>query len=222
MEEDVEEKDMKPILIKDLGMMYATEKSKEKRHFGIFKCQYCGNEFKTCFTDVKRGQTRSCGCIKGKNYATHGLTHHRFYNTWVCMKNRCYKEYSKSYKNYGGRGIKVCEEWLDVTNFINWAEETYVEGYTLDRIDTNGNYEPKNCRWADAFVQNANRRVANNNTSGFIGVSWVKSYNKWVSTIAVNKKRINLGYFKDKMEAVRARDEYIIENNLPHKLSTDY
>ena len=70
------------------------------------------------------------------------------------MMNRCYSKKNLNYPNYGARGIIVCEEWLDdVTNFINWAEETYVEGYTLDRIDTNGNYEPNNCRCANSGSQ---------------------------------------------------------------------
>ena len=221
MEEDIEEKDMTPILIKDLGMEYPTEISKRKGHYGIFKCPYCGKEFKAVLANVKRENTKSCGCFLG-NRITHGLTKHRFYPTWNNMKKRCYDKKSLDYPTYGGRGITVCEEWLDVRNFIKWADETYINEMTLDRIDNNKGYFPDNCRWADKTTQVINRRKAKNNTSGYTGVIWHKGRKAWYSTISVNKKRISLGYFKDKMDAVKARDDYITENKLPHKLSTKY
>ena len=214
-------KDMTPKLIGETYMRYPTEKSIKKYRYGLYECQYCGKEFEARTTHIKSGNTKSCGCLSGEK---HGLTSHKFYNTWKHMVDRCTNPKIKAYKYYGGRGITVCEEWLDIKNFVDWAERTYpnIEGVSLDRIDADGNYEPNNCRWADASTQALNKRIMKNNTSGFVGVCWDKSKDKWCSTLKSQGVLINVGTFKDKIEAVIARDNYIIENKLPHKLSTDY
>lgn len=137
------------------------------------------------------------------------------------MIYRCNNLKSKAYKDYGARGITICEEWLDIRNFTEWAESTHPNegGYTLDRIDNDKGYNPDNCRWADRTAQVLNRRIMKNNKSGYVGVIWHIRDKKWCARISVNTKLINLGSFKDKIEAVQARDNYIIENKLPHKLS---
>ena len=220
MEEEIE-KDMTPILVEDLGMLYPTKTSKYKKRYGIFKCQRCGNEFKASQPDVKQGKTKSCGCLHGGR-VTHGLTNHRFYNTWYSMMKRCYNDKATNYNYYGERGITVCEEWHDVTNFINWAEETYVEERTLDRIDNDKGYSPENCRWVNKTTQVINRRKQKNNTSGYVGVMWKPNKNKWVASVKSKGKNTHIGSFKTKEEAVKARDDYIIKNKLPHKLSIGY
>ena len=220
MEEEIV-KDMTPKLVLDLGTRYPTEKSNKKIRYGLYECQYCGKEFEGSVDSVKRGQTKSCGCLRGD---MHGLTSHKFYNTWKHMVDRCTNPKNKNYKNYGGRGITVCEEWLDIRNFIAWAESTHpnIEGMTLDRIDNDKGYSPENCRWTDVTTQNINQRIKKNNTSGFTGIYWNNKNNTWRTFIYLSKVRYNIGSFKTIEEAVLARDNYIIENKLPHKLSTDY
>ena len=216
--EDVIEKDMTPKLIGETWRKYPTDTSKQKVTYGLFECQYCGKEFETDIQSVKSGNTKSCGCLRGD---AHGLRSHKFYNTWKHMVDRCTNPKIKAYKDYGGRGISVCEEWLDVRNFITWAEKTYpnIEGYTLDRINNDKGYSPDNCTWSDKTTQAINQRIKKNNTSGYVGVSYYDRDGKWEAYISINNARKRIGLFKDKIEAVLARDNYIIENKLPHKLS---
>ena len=121
-------------------------------------------------------------------------------------------------------GITVCEEWLDVRNFIAWCDLTYpnIEGVSLDRIDNNKGYSPENCRWADASTQALNQRVQRSNTSGFVGIWQNSKTSSWVASITFKNNNTYLGTFSTIEEAVLARDNYITQNNLPHKLSTDY
>jgi hypothetical protein len=217
MEENIE-KDMSAKLIQDLGIMFASEGSKERRRYGLYKCGHCGEEFKAKTTRIKSGVIKSCGCLVGEY---HGMKKHRFYDTYKNMMRRCYTKSNPAYKHYGERGISVCEEWQDIIKFVAWADSTYIEGYTLDRIDNDGNYEPNNCRWADNSTQILNRGIFKNNKSGFVGV-YVARDNRWESRLTFNKVDIFLGRFNTIEEAAQARDNYIIENNLPHKLSTEY
>lgn len=115
------------------------------------------------------------------------------------MKRRCYNPEEKFYKDYGGRGIKVCDEWMDKkeghSNFQKWAVENgWEEGRSIDRIDVNGNYEPNNCRWATPEEQANNRR--NNNYVTINGVT--KTTSEWARQIGISQNaftgRINSGW----------------------------
>jgi hypothetical protein len=211
--------DKRPVFLEDLGMHYLTENSKKKVRYGLYNCGYCGKEFKGNTYDIKRNKQKSCGCLRG---IPHHLSKHKLYHTWANMVGRCTNPNKGSYATYGARGITICEEWLDVKKFIEWADSTYIEGMTLDRIDNDGNYEPSNCRWATNTEQTINQRRRYNNTSGYVGVCWSKVKGKWVSRIQMAGKDKWIGSFKTLEEAVQARDQYIIDNNLPHKLSKDY
>lgn len=215
------EKDMTPRLIGETWRKYPTETSKQLATFGLYECQYCGKEFEGSVNNVKRGQTKSCGCYAREAQSTHGMSQNKFYQTWHNMIQRCTNPNHKAYKDYGARGITVCEEWLDVANFVAWAEATYpnTEGMSLDRIDNDKGYSPENCHWVDRITQALNKRIGKNNKSGFVGVIFNTQKARWVANIGVNSKQIVIGVFKDKMDAVQARDNYIIANELPHKLS---
>ena len=226
MEEEIEkdsERDMTPKLIKDLGMRYPTEKSRYKSRYGLYECQYCGREWEVLTNHINSKSIKSCGCHKVKLF-THGLKYNRFYPIWNAMLQRCTNLKNKRYKDYGGRGIILCKEWLDVANFVAWCELTHpnIEGVSLDRINNDKGYSPENCRWIDATTQNINRRISKNNKSGYVGINYHKGKSKWCASVGVNYKLLHIGCFPTKEEAVQARDNYIIENNLPHKLSTDY
>ena len=215
--EELVEKDMKPKLLKDLGVRRKEGRVGASR-YGLFECQYCGNAWEVITTQVNMGHTKSCGCLKGD---AHGLTSHKFYGTWRQMVQRCTNPKIKVYKDYGGRGISVCEEWLNIRNFVDWCDLTHPnqEGYTLDRINNDKGYSPENCTWSDKTTQAINQRMKKSNTSGYVGIYWNKASKKWDAKIGVNSKLVHIGTFPLIENAVQARDNYIIANELPHKLS---
>ena len=219
MKEEME-KDMTPVLLEDLGMRFATENSTRRRIWGLYQCQYCGKEFETVVQSVKSGNTKSCGCQSKKYRNPHGLYKHPIYSFWNSMQTRCYNPKTIGYKNYGARGIQVCERWLDIENFIEDMYPTWEEGLSLDRIDTNGNYEIGNCRWTTQSIQQHNTRdIKSNNTSGFRGVYWHKNSNAWRSQIKINNKKIQLGSFHTALEAAKAYERYVRLNNLEHNFT---
>lgn len=140
--------------------------SEKNKHYYFFKCD-CGNEKKINKNEVLNGKTKSCGCLQKqmakKANTKHGMCKTKLKYVYSDMKGRCLRENHKAYKNYGGRGINVCKEWLDkengFINFYNWSiNNGYKEGLSIDRINNDGNYEPNNCRFADRKIQNRNQR----------------------------------------------------------------
>lgn len=151
---------------------------------------------------LKSGNTKSCGCLVSelvrKANTTHGKSKDRIYRIHTLMKRRCYSKKDQDYKDYGGRGIKICDEWLDkengFMNFHDWAMENgYSDDLSIDRIDVNGNYEPNNCKWATDEAQANNKR--NNHYVEINGVvktitQWAKENNLAAYTI---RRRIEKG-----------------------------
>ena len=211
-------KNMTPKLIKELGMRFPTENSTRKYRYGLYECAYCGKHWEVVMARVKCGNTKSCGCLKGEG---HGLSGHKLYGTWKQMVQRCTNPKHKYYGDYGGRGIIICEEWLDIKKFIAWAESTHpnIEGYTLDRIDNDKGYNPDNCRWADRTMQSVNQRISKRNTSKILGVSWVSRDKSWVAQISHMGKKVWIGQFISIEDAIEARNSYILVNKLPNPLS---
>lgn len=128
----------------------------------IAKCK-CGAEKEYYHQNLHHGKTRSCGCYQSRlaseMMTTHGRRHTRLYTIYANMKARCLNANTPNYKNYGGRGIKVCDEWLEsFSDFEKWSlENGYKDDLSIDRVNNNGDYEPSNCRWADDITQNHNR-----------------------------------------------------------------
>lgn len=126
----------------------------------------CGKEKSVWSHSLLCGSTRSCGCLQkevaiSRNFK-HGRSNTRLCRIFQCMKTRCYNKNFPEYKSYGGKGIRICDEWLnDQAKFYEWAEANgYDDSLTIDRIDVCGDYEPDNCRWVDRFVQ-ANNKSTN-------------------------------------------------------------
>lgn len=166
-------------------------------------CLLCGNKCVVKGKSLKQHHTRSCGCLHKPPTPplTHGMSDTRLYNVWRSMKQRCYDKNCKAYKDYGARGIVVCDEWLhDFKAFYDWSIEN---GYdetadrkecTLDRENVNGNYEPDNCRWVSMAIQCNNK--TDNHILEYEGVSYTlseaeKEFGIPQSTI---RKRLKIGW----------------------------
>lgn len=135
------------------------------------------------------------------------------YSTWQGMKSRCCNPRQIQYKDYGGRGITVCERWLN--SFDNFRADMgeRPEGMTLDRIDVNGNYEPGNCRWADRSTQSVNRRIDARNKSGYTGVKYLDKRDIWEVIITRRGKKSRY-LFRTKEAAIAYRIKLEKENTI--------
>jgi hypothetical protein len=137
--------------------------SKGRRGVWLCHCD-CGKEVRVLSINLRRGLTKSCGCwrhdfIRGNT--THGRSNTRLYKIWSGIKTRCRTPNASAYPGYGGRGIRICDRWLGPTGFVNFVADMGDRpgpGYSIDRINNDGHYEPGNCRWATAAEQQSNKR----------------------------------------------------------------
>lgn len=185
--------------------------SKTGKMIRRWKCKCdCGNITIVRHGDLRNGSTVSCGCYnyeKESAVKTHGYSRTKLGNVFEGMKQRCNNPKNKNYEKYGGRGIKICTEWLnDPKKFFDWAiKNGYKEGLSIDRIDVNGNYEPDNCRWADNETQCLNQRLRKDNKTGYKGIY----YSEGVYRVQIrrNKKRYYFGSYKTLPEAVKVLED---------------
>ena len=205
------------------GKLTALYPVPDKAHRARWHCVCeCGNEKDVLQQNLSDGHVRSCGCIlsrssnerisdynKSLGRESHHETKTRLYKIWIGMKSRCYYKASNAFKNYGGRGIIVCDEWIhSFKDFSEWAiKNGYDDSLTIDRIDPDGNYCPENCRWATMSVQEFNKRKSPKNTSGTTGVSYNKAMKKWVAYIRKDGKQHWLGSYKCIDDAIKARKD---------------
>lgn len=164
------------------------------------KCD-CGNECIVHSSSLKSGNTTSCGCYKRENakklYSTVRQNDKRLYGVWNGIKQRCFNKNSKSYRNYGGRGIKMDREWANnYEAFYNWAIQAgYHSGLEIDRIDNDGDYCKDNCRFVSRDVQASNKRNVKLYTIGKTTQSlpeWCRQYN--IDYYLVRQRVFKLGW----------------------------
>lgn len=145
---------------------------------------------------------------------THRMTGTPLFNVWRGMLTRCTNPRRAGYKNYGGRGIAVCDRWLKFENFHTDMSATYRPGLLIERKDNDLGYSPDNCEWAPRIAQNRNRRDArvwafksepiSTSSTGIRGAYWSKQRNKWFAQIMINRRQVNLGFFDTKEAAGEA------------------
>jgi hypothetical protein len=196
------------------GKLQVIERTKSHNNKVKWRCICeCGKSTVAESYLLKKGYTKSCGCLKSevlkeRNMVSNPITRIPGYKNWISMISRCTYQNDVSYLYYGGRGIKVCDRWLNsFANFIEDMGERPSPNHSIDRINSDGNYSSDNCKWSTQLEQIRNRRTAKNNTSGVNGVSFHKETSKWVSTIYVNGKRMYLGGFENVQDAIDIRKE---------------
>lgn len=184
----------------ELEVVSITDERKHGKVVWLCKCS-CGNLTKVISNNLQNGSTVSCGCYSKKvleqSRMKHGMHDSRIYNIYICMKERCYNPKSKSYSEYGGRGIKICDEWLGENGFLNfydWAMQNgYDDNLTIDRKNVDGDYCRENCRWATHKMQNNNTR--RNRIIKYQGQS--HSVSEWSQITGINRNtltaRLNKG-----------------------------
>lgn len=163
--------------------------NEHKSNLWLCECD-CGNQCITYTTQLLIGKTKSCGCLQKENFlksvCKHNLSNSRIYKIWTSIKQRCNGTTLRNKKYYKDKNILVCDEWKNnFIEFYNWSiANGYKEGLTIDRINSNGNYEPNNCRWVDRTVQN-------NNTSR----NKIIEFNNEKHTMAEWSRILNIDYY---------------------------
>lgn len=186
----------KDLTEKKFGYWTVLRKEENGKNGAYWRCRcICGKENVIKGTALMSGQTLSCGCYnreKSHENAIHGMSRTRMYRIYQGMKERCYNPKNCKYHLYGGKGIRICDEWLGEKGFINFSRWAYENGYnetlTIDRYpNKDGNYEPSNCRWATALEQ------ANNINTNLL-ITWhneTHTISEWSRMMGINKSTLH-------------------------------
>lgn len=174
----------------------------------LAKCECKCGKIKLVFPyQLKGGKVKSCGCIKTSSTPKNnkhsqskpknnmdGRTKNPLYGTWYQMIKRCENPNTIHYDRYGGRGIKVCEEWHDFWKFVEWSDSVggRPDGFTIDRIDNDGDYEPSNCRWADNHTQAKNKNTCINVTHN----GETKTLSEWAKELGLSDQAMYNRYHR--------------------------
>ena len=181
-----------------LTVIGKSDRKSGRKTYWICQCE-CGNVKDVRSDILKAGRTKSCGCLKAEQDRINLVVNHshkmsgtRIYTIWQSMKDRCCNPHNARYSRYGGRGIKVCDEWIhDFSAFYEWAlKNGYSETLTIDRIDYDGNYDPDNCRWATQSEQARNRST---NLTITIGNA-TKTLKEWCEIFEVDYEKAHSRY----------------------------
>lgn len=170
-----------------------------KRKFDRYRCS-CGKIFNTCRAAVKKGRVKSCGCSRRKK----GFKNPQEYIAWIGMRARCHNKNHSAYKHYGARGIFVCDRWMNsFENFIEDMGEKPTKNHTLERIDNNKGYNPKNCEWATWKKQSKNKR-------GFAVFEYEKTRytaKEMAYKLGITTDSLNYRYYQKKMSLKEIMEE---------------
>lgn len=194
---------------------------KQKTQYWLCKCD-CGKITIVSKSSLVCGKVKSCGCLR-KEISTqnalantkHGLKHTKIYSVWHGIKTRCYNINSKDYQNYGGRGIKMCDEWRnDVQAFYYWAiNNGHDKNLTIDRIDVNGDYSPNNCRWISRCEQERNKRRTRYLTYN----GETHCMKEWAEIIGINYSTLKSRLGVKKWSVERALNEKVMKTEKEKK-----
>lgn len=201
------------VVLRKIGVPFSVKVGKGSVNFAVYECQ-CGNKTIANMWKVKTGHTRSCGCFRATKSSDrligntlgvkHGGIHTGTYGSWQKMKDRCNNPGHRSFHNYGGRGIKICERWMQFENFLSDMGPR-PDGMTIDRKEVNGDYEPSNCKWSTTKEQNRNKRTSRMltiNGESKPMIEWAEIYAVKYSTI---RRRLQIGWTET--EAVFGRSK---------------
>lgn len=202
---------------KRIGRLLVIEQCESKNNKAMWKCKCdCGNEKIVSGQSLRRGETKSCGCLHSeamvKANHIHGMSKTKMHKTWRGLFQRCENPTASHYERYGERGIDICKEWKGENGFINfckWAlENGYSDNLEIDRIDNNKGYSPDNCRWVSHIENCHNRNARKDSKTGYSGVQeriMRSGYIKYRVSIVSNGKTINLGHYETLEEAITVR-----------------
>jgi hypothetical protein len=187
-----------------LTVIERVENNKSGRSMWRCRCE-CGKECIVLGKYLLNGGTRSCGCLKveelKKRSSSHKMSNTPLYKKWQIMNTRCNNSNRDHYQWYGGKGIKVCEEWRKFENFYNWAMENgYSDGLTIERVDISKDYEPNNCKWITLKEQSFNK--ANTRWLSFNGKT--QSLTKWAEELELPISTLKTRIYKYKWSIEKA------------------